>query len=69
VLWIDWNASHWTHLDTLRLIKVPHALCALVGIDFINFRAEVDGLIGALRFADIAIDAFIGDHQGHSNLA
>jgi hypothetical protein len=48
---------------------VAHALGALVGVDFIYFRAEIDRLIGTFRFADIAIDAFIGDHQGHSNLA
>jgi hypothetical protein len=69
VRWIDRNTSHRTDLHTLGLIKVTHALCALVGIDFINFRAKVDRLIGAFRFADIAVDAFIGDHQGHRNLA
>ena len=47
---------------------MAYALGALVGVNFVNFRAEVDRLIGTFRFAHIAIDAFIGDHQGHSNL-
>jgi hypothetical protein len=68
MLWVDRNASHRTHLHTLRLIKVTYAFCALGRVDFVDFRAEVDRLIGAFRFADIAIDAFIGDHQGHKNL-
>jgi hypothetical protein len=69
VLGIDRNASDRTNLNTLGFVKVPYAFCALIGVDFINFWAEVDRLIGAFRFADIAIDAFVGDHQGHINLA
>jgi hypothetical protein len=44
------------------------AFGALVGVDFIDFRPEVDRLIGTLRFTHIAIDAFVGDHQSHLNL-
>jgi hypothetical protein len=47
---------------------MANAFGALVGIDFIDFRAEVDRLIGTLRFTHIAIDAFVGDHQSHQNL-
>jgi hypothetical protein len=65
VLRIDWDASNWAHLDTLRFIKVAHAFCALVGVDFIDLWAKVDRLIGTFRFTHIAIDAFVGDHQGH----
>jgi len=68
MLWIDRNAGHRAHLNTLGLVKMTHALGALVGVDFINLWAEVDRLIGTFRFAHIAIDAFIGDHLGHKNL-
>ena len=66
--WIDRDTGHRTHLNTLGLLKMADAFCALVGVDFIDFRPEVDRLIGALRFTHIAIDAFVGDHQSHQNL-
>jgi len=34
-------------------------------VNFVNFRSQIDGLIGALGFAHIAVDAFVGDHQRH----
>ena len=66
--WIDRYTGHRTHLNTLGLLKMADAFCALVGVDFIDFRPEVDRLIGTLRFTHIAIDAFIGDQQSHQNL-
>jgi hypothetical protein len=66
--WIDRDTGHRTHLNTLGLLKMADAFCALVGVDFIDFRTEVDRLIGTLRFTHIAIDAFIGDQQSHQNL-
>jgi hypothetical protein len=68
MLWIDRNASHRAHLHTLWLVKMADAFGALGWVDFVNFRAEIDRLIGAFRFAHIAIDAFISDHQSHKNL-
>jgi hypothetical protein len=44
---------------------MPHALGALVGIDFVNFWPKKNSFIGTLGLTDIAIDTFIGDHQGH----
>jgi hypothetical protein len=66
--WIDRDTGLRTHLNTLWLLKMADAFCALVGVDFIDFRPEVDRLIGTLRFTHIAIDAFIGDQQSHQNL-
>ena len=66
--WTDRYTGHRTHLHTLRFIKMADALRALVGVYFIDFRPEVDRLIGTLRFTHIAIDAFVGDHQSHLNL-
>jgi hypothetical protein len=68
VLWVDRDASHWAHLYALGLVKMTDAFCALGGVNFVDFRAEVDRLIGTFRFAHIAIDAFIGDHQSHKFL-
>lgn len=69
VLGMNRDARHRTHLHTLGFIEMAHTLSALARVDFVNFWAEVDRLIGAFRFAYIAIDAFIGDHQGHQNLS
>ena len=66
--WADRNTGYRAHLHTLGFIKMANAFCALVGIDFIDFRPEVDRLIGTLRFTHIAIDAFVGDQQSHLNL-
>jgi len=44
---------------------MPDAFCALARVNFIDFGAEVDRLIGTLRFTHITIDAFVGDHQSH----
>ena len=66
--WTDRDTGHRTHLHTLGFIKMTHAFGALVGVYFIDFRPEVDRLIGTLRFTHIAIDAFVGDQQSHLNL-
>ena len=66
--WTDRDTGHRAHLHTLGLIKMAHAFGALAGVDFIDFRPEVDRLIGTLRFTHIAIDAFVGDQQSHLNL-
>jgi hypothetical protein len=66
--WTDGDTGHRAHLNTLGLIKMTNAFGALVGVDFIDFRPEVDRLIGTLRFTHIAIDAFVGDQQSHLNL-
>jgi hypothetical protein len=62
---VDWNARHRTHLYALGLIEMPHALGAFAGVDFVDFLAKVDGLIGALGLTHITVDAFVGDHQCH----
>jgi hypothetical protein len=66
--WADRDTCHSAHLHTLWFIKMTDAFGALVGVYLIDFRPEVDRLIGTLRFTHIAIDAFIGDQQSHQNL-
>ena len=40
---------------------MAHAFCAKVGVDNVNMRPHADGMVGADRFADIAIDALVGN--------
>jgi hypothetical protein len=40
---------------------VAHALGAFIGIDFVDFFTLRDGVVGALGFAYVAVDAFIGN--------
>jgi hypothetical protein len=68
MLRMDRNAGHWTHLHALRLVKVADAFGAFRGIDLVNLRTQVNGLIRALGLAHIAIDAFVGNHQSHGEL-
>jgi hypothetical protein len=59
------NAIHGADFATLRRIEVPDALGAFVGIDDVDFIALRNRVVWALGLANIAVDAFIGDHQGH----
>jgi hypothetical protein len=54
-------AFYRADLDALRCIEMPDALGALHWIYLVKFDALVNGLVGAFRFADIAIDALCGD--------
>ncbi|EKE18167.1 MAG: hypothetical protein ACD_10C00100G0001 [uncultured bacterium] len=60
------NAIDRTDLHALRLVVVTDAFGALVGVDHIDLFPLGDCLIRALRFADVAVDAFVGDDQRHS---
>ncbi len=62
---IDRYASHGTDLLALGLIEMPDALGAFIGIDLIDQGPHENGIIRTFRFADVAIDAIVGDHQGH----
>jgi hypothetical protein len=65
---VNGNAAHRADLDTLRLVEMPHALGALGRIDLVDLLAHVDRLVRAFGFADIAVDALVGDHQSHGVL-
>ena len=62
---IDRDAAHRAQLHALRLVEVAHALGAALGIDLVDLLAHRDRLVGALGLADIAVDALVGDPQGH----
>src|SRR4051812_27285087 len=48
---------------------MPDALGALQRIDLVDLLAGRDRLVRALRLAHVAVDAFVGDDQSHTNLS
>ena len=59
------DAGNRTELNALGLIEMPHAFGTFGRIYLVDFLAQVDGIIRALRLAHITVDAVIGDHQCH----
>lgn len=53
------NAVNRTHLDTLGCFIVTNTFGTEIGIDLVDFITGADGLVRALGFTHIAIDAFI----------
>jgi hypothetical protein len=66
MLGVKGNTSYGADLYTLRLVKMSHAFGAFRRVDFVNFFTQINRLVRALRLTHIAVDAFIGDHQGHA---
>jgi hypothetical protein len=44
---------------------MAHAFGAALRIDRVDFRPQINGLVRALGLADIAVDALVGNQQGH----
>ncbi len=65
VIGIDRDAVDRADLDTLRRVEVADALGAFRGIDDVDLRPLRDRVVRALGLADVAVDAFVGDHQRH----
>ena len=61
VLRIDRNAGHRTDLNALRLVKMADTFGAFVRVNLVDFLAQVNRLVWALRLAHVAVDAFIGN--------
>ena len=55
------DAIHRANGHALRLVKMPYAFGALIGVDEVVIFPHADGLIGALWFTHIAVDAIAGD--------
>jgi len=64
-LWIQGNTVYRAHLLALGLVIVADALGTFVWVDDVNLFPGRDGIVGALGFTDITIDAVVGNHQGH----
>jgi hypothetical protein len=65
MVFIQRNAINGAHLLALWFIVVANALGAQVRVDYVDLLALRDRFVRALRFADVAIDAIVGDYQGH----
>ncbi|CAK0780580.1 conserved hypothetical protein [Gammaproteobacteria bacterium] len=59
------DAVHGTNLNALGLVKVTYAFRTQVGVDDVGLIALRNGAVRALGLANITIDAFIGNNQGH----
>jgi hypothetical protein len=55
------NTFHRADFGTLRFIEMTDAFSAFIRINFVYFGAHINGFIGADRFANIAIDAFVSN--------
>ncbi|MNF73040.1 hypothetical protein D3C84_550320 [compost metagenome] len=64
---IQGDAVDGADLLALRLVVVADALGAEVGIDHVDLLALGNGAVWALGFADVAVDAVVGDLEGHWN--
>lgn len=63
IIRIDHDTFHWAHHLTLRLIKMADAFGAPGGVNFVNGLTHGDRLIGANRFAHIAIHTLFFDFE------
>src|SRR5689334_25335333 len=61
------NAIHRADLLALRFVIVADTLRAQVRVDHVDLFALGNGGVWALGFADVAVDAIVGDDQGHAN--
>src|SRR5690606_1535774 len=62
---IERNAINRADLLALRLAEMTDTLGTKVGVDLVDLLPLIDRAVRAFRLADIAVDAFIGNHQRH----
>lgn len=55
---VTWDAIYGTHFLALWCVEMADAFGAFVGINFVDQFPLVNGLIGTLWFAHVAVDAF-----------
>jgi hypothetical protein len=65
VIGIEGDAIDRADFLALGLVEVAHALGAARGIDHVELDAHGDRLVRALRLAHVAVDALVGDLEGH----
>lgn len=64
-LWVQLNAFNRADDLALRLVMMPDTLGAFVRVDDIKLIPHRDGLVGALWFANITVDALVSDAKRH----
>jgi hypothetical protein len=62
---VERDAIHGADLLALRLVVVADAFGAQVGVDHVDLLSLGDGAVRTLGLADVAVDAVVGDDQGH----
>ena len=62
---INRDAGYGANLYALRFVKVANTFGAFVRIYLIDVLTHVNGLVGAFGLAHIAVDALVGDQEGH----
>ena len=60
--WVFFDRFNRAQHQALGFVVVANALGAEIWIDLINFGAEIDRLVGANRFTNVAVDAIFGDY-------
>src|SRR5262245_1756226 len=63
---VERNAVDRADLLALRRVEMADSLGAAVGIDDVDLRPLRDRAVRAFRLADVAVDALVGDDQGHA---
>jgi len=66
-IWIFCNAVNRTHNGTLRLIIMTDTFSATGRVDFVNFRAEDNGFIRALRHTNVAVNTIPSNKKRHAS--
>ena len=66
---IDQNTFDRADFYALGRLKVAHAFCAAGRINNVELLSLRDRFVRAFWLADITIDAFVGNQQGHGDLA
>jgi len=61
VRFIEWDAVYRADLLALWFVKVADAFGAAGRVDDVDFFPCGNGLVGALGFADITVDAVVSD--------
>ena len=62
---MHFDTGYWADDLALRFVVVPDAFGARVWVNHINFGAHRDGIVRALRFAHVAVDALVGNAKRH----
>jgi hypothetical protein len=62
---IGYAAIHRADLNTTRGLMSPHALGALIGVNYIDFLSLGDSLIRTLRLTCSAANTLLGNLQCH----
>jgi len=59
------DAVYRADVDALRFVKMTYALGAELRVDLINLFPLINRPVRTFGFADVTVDAFIGNNQGH----